>query len=152
MEDLAAAGEIATFGIRVAGVSYVRRRAAYVICIREDRFAAVAVGQRRFLPGGGCEPEEPFEAAAVREVREELAVEIVTLRYFASAVQLFFAAAEEVHFATHAQFFRGSLGAPTGTPAEHALEWVPIRLAGRVLHHASHAWAVAQAAGDTGQV
>jgi 8-oxo-dGTP diphosphatase len=62
--------------VRVVGVAVVHRfhDGLRVLAARRTTPAEVAGGWE--LPGGKCDPEEPLESAAVREVREELGCEV----------------------------------------------------------------------------
>src|SRR5262249_40680452 len=102
---------VPTFGARVAGVTYEERQAAYAV-IRNSAGAVAAVCGPAgcWLPGGGALPGETPEETVVREVQEELGCALRVVDKIGEAVQYFFAAADDRHYAMRAVFFRAELG------------------------------------------
>jgi 8-oxo-dGTP diphosphatase len=129
------------FGTPEKGGAVVPRQAAYAIVRAGGRVAVVQEDSGLFLPGGGREPGETAEENVRREVREEVGCGLRILRRVAEAVQYCPAHDRDGWYATEATFFAGAFeGAPGGGAC--ALVWLLPDEAGRLLHHASHAWAV----------
>lgn len=143
-----AALEPPVFGRREPGVEYLPRPGGYAVVFGPDgRVATVEVRGDFHLPGGGREPGESAEAAAVREAREECGLEIEILRPLGAAQELVFAAAEAVHYRKEGEFFlaRAPLPALSGREPDHALRWLSPADAARRLTHGSHRFALARA-------
>lgn len=135
------------FGVPDAGISYVERRAAYVVVWGEFASVAVVRGKsgRCWLPGGGAMPQESVEATIVREVREELRRGINLRGTIGEAIQYFRVANENRDYRMRASFCFGELtDSHPGSP-EHELEWLPISESAGQFFHPCHAWAVEQA-------
>jgi 8-oxo-dGTP pyrophosphatase MutT (NUDIX family) len=112
--------------------------------------AAVSTPLGLMLPGGGQEEGESPEAAAVREVGEECALEIRLGPPIGVADELVFAADEGIHYRKRCTFFFADIvGRAGGGKPEHDLVWMSRQDAqGRLLHE-SQRWAVAEACGLT---
>jgi ADP-ribose pyrophosphatase YjhB (NUDIX family) len=141
---------VPTFGAPEPGVTYTERRAAYVVIANEQRaIATVEFRGKHFLPGGGSSSNETPENTVVREVREELAAEVVLIRNIGEAVQYFYASSDDQHYRMQAVFFAARfIGAPNGS-GEHWLHWLPATEARQAFYHECHAWAVQSAAAPT---
>lgn len=129
------------FGTQIDGHTYHARRAVYaVIRDSEGRVAAVRYRDNLFLPGGGIEANESPEQALVREVAEECAQRLHIAKHIGEALQYFYAASDDKHFATHAVFYAGAfLG---HMPGQVALPFVWVFPdAEAQFFHASHVWA-----------
>lgn len=134
------------FGSSDPNIQYSERRAAYVVIKREGNVAMVRSGEKYFLPGGGSLAGESPEETIVREVLEELALQVRLLRGLGEATQYFHSADDDRHYKMTAVFFAGELtGAVEGVIAEHQLDWVPIGETTETCFHECHAWAVRQA-------
>ena len=77
------------FGERIDGRSYPDRPGAYGFLTNGsgELLTAEGPGPGRYLPGGGVEPGETFEAALLREFIEETGLDISPTRWFAEGVQ-----------------------------------------------------------------
>src|SRR3954468_22885709 len=118
--------ESTTFGVRLDGVAYVDRPAAYVVVAGENGTVAAVKGQsgKFFLPGGGCLPGEAAEEAVRREVREELAGSVRLIRRIGAATQYFHAADDDCYYRMSAVFFLAEFtDGPVGQ-GEHNLSWL----------------------------
>src|SRR5437763_4126595 len=118
--------ESTTFGVRLEGVAYVDRPAAYAVVAGENGTVAAVKGQsgKFFLPGGGCLPGEAAEEAVRREVREELARSVRLIRPIGAATQYFYATDDNRHYRMSAVFFLAEFtGGPTGK-GENDLAWL----------------------------
>jgi 8-oxo-dGTP diphosphatase len=143
---------IPRFGLRVPGKEYIPRPGAYVI-LQDERgdVAVVRTPEGTYLPGGGQNPGETPEQAALREVAEECGFQAEILDRIGVADQLAYATAEAKFFEKRSTFFRARvIGRSAATDADHVLAWLSPAAAARELSHESHRWAVGMATGASG--
>ena len=139
------------FGTRLPGQEYIYRPSAYVILPNDlDQVAIVRTPVGVFLPGGGQDPGESPEAAAVREVAEECGFAVELLGSVGVADQFAWSIEASVYYLKHSTFFRARIVGPARmTETDHELCWVSREEAGEAVSHESHRWAVSQACGST---
>jgi 8-oxo-dGTP diphosphatase len=138
------------FGTREPGRDYPERPAAFAVVERDGRIALVRVtfedgGGRTDLPGGGIDPGESAEQAAVRECGEEagLVIEVVAA---ITRADHYFVNEKDHAVNTRGTFFAARLAGedPTlKTEDDHALVWADPCEALKVLSREAHVWAVA---------
>ena len=146
LDDLAGdAAGFPLFGERIEGRSYAVRPCAYAIVPdARGQIVIVRTSEGVFLPGGGMDPGESPEQAAIRETREECALEIRVSRVIARATNIVQAAEAAAGFEKRSTFVAGEQGASLDGPPEHAVLWVsPAEAISRITRPA-HAWAVEQ--------
>lgn len=134
------------FGRRVPGRRYVLRPSAYVI-LRDarDYVAVVENPAGIYLLGGGLEPGEGPEEAAIREAREECGFVVRIVERIAVADQFAHSVPARRYVMKRSTFFRAEqLGAVAKLETNHLLRWVSLPEATRVLSPESHRWAVAE--------
>ena len=138
---------IPQFGTRHPGREYIFRPSAYVILPNDrDQVAIVRTPVGVFLPGGGQNPGESAEAAAVREVAEECGFEAELLEPLGVADQFAYSVEETVYFMKRSSFFRARIIGPAPmTEIDHELCWLSSEDAAAAVSHESHRWAVAEA-------
>lgn len=138
------------FGAADPGRDYPDRPAAFAVVERDGRIALVRVtfadgGGRTDLPGGGIDPGESAEQAAVRECGEEAGLVVEVVAAIARADHYFIN--EKDHAVnTRGTFFAARLAGEDPalkTEDDHALVWADPYEALKVLDRESHAWAVA---------
>jgi 8-oxo-dGTP diphosphatase len=129
------------FGEQGDGHTYHARRAVYaVIRDSEGRVATVQAHGHLWLPGGGIEEGETPEQALVREVAEECAQRLHIAKHIGEALQYFYAASDDKHFAMHAVFYAGAF--LEQMPGQVALPFVWVFPDAKAqFFHASHVWA-----------
>jgi 8-oxo-dGTP diphosphatase len=138
------------FGEPEPGRDYPDRPAAFAVVARDGRIALVRVtfedgGGRTDLPGGGIDPGETAEQAAVRECGEEAGLVIEVEAAFARADHYFINEKGQA-VNTRGTFLAARLKGedPTlKTEADHALVWADPHEALTALDRDAHAWAVA---------
>ncbi len=135
--------ESITFGLRLEGVAYVDRPAAYAVIAGENGTLAAVRGTsgKFFLPGGGRLPGEAAEETVRREVREELARSVRLVRKMAEVRQFFYAADEDCHYKMLSMFFLAEFPDEPSSRGQHDLLWLPLAEAQGAFFHESHAWA-----------
>jgi 8-oxo-dGTP diphosphatase len=134
-----------TFGDREPGRLYVDRTAAYVVVRKDNGIAAVCHKGKCFLPGGECEEGETPELTLKREAREELGVQLRIIESLGEAVQYFYSSDAGRHFKTHASFFRGEFGGPSGEKGKYEVSWIPLDEIEKKFFHEFQIWAVRKA-------
>ena len=135
--------DIPTFGERLPGQEYVNRPSAYVILREGDRIAIVRTPLATYLPGGGQDPGESPERAALREVAEECGLRAELIDRFAVANQYVYSIEEKKFFMKGSTFFRARvIGTAVATEPDHETVWVTPEEAQSELSHESHRWAV----------
>jgi 8-oxo-dGTP diphosphatase len=118
-----------SFGFAEPGVEYVERRAAYVVVMRDDlRVAVVRTRHGCFLPGGDSLLGEAPTDTVIREVLEELGRGLRLTGTIGTAIQYFYAGADDCHYLMLALFFTGEFTSrqQPGVACEHELEWLPL--------------------------
>lgn len=139
---------IPEFGKLDPGVDYVLRPGGYALLREaEGRIAVVATPAGLALPGGGQEPGETSEDAAIRETLEECGLHIRIGDCLGTADELVFAKDEPTHYRKRCTFFLASLLSSQGhaTEADHQLVWMSADEAAARLLHGSQRWAVQEA-------
>jgi len=138
---------ILEFGVAVRGIEYAFRPGGYVVVEGPGATVAVASTSRGyFLPGGGQEPGESPEEAAVREAFEECGLRIRIRRCLGVADELVYALDEETYFRKRCSFFTAELMGEDGRgEADHHLVWIAPDVACVQLEHGSQRWAVSEA-------
>lgn len=137
------------FGQPEPGRSYPDRPAAFVILPRDGLIAVARVtfeggGGRLDLPGGGLDPGESAEDAAVRECGEEVGLRVAVEAEVARADH-FFTNEDGSSVNTRGIFFAARLEAEAAElkiEDDHALEWMTPRDALIGLDRESHVWAL----------
>jgi 8-oxo-dGTP diphosphatase len=144
-------GEILEFGDPEPGATYVPRPGGYAVIFDDDgRVAIVATDEGLHLPGGGQEPGESAEAAALREVAEETGLRVELLSTIGVAVERVFSHQDDVHYRKLCSFFRAEVvGAGEPTEKDHELRWIAPDDALRELHHEIQRWALRKAMAST---
>ena len=146
------------FGAREPGRAYVARPSAYALVVNDaGAIAVVLTSQGWYLPGGGIDPGEDAEGAAVRETREECGLVVEAGARVGEAVQLSYASDHDAWYEKTCTFVAARVvGTAPATEADHALAWMAPGRAIEALRHESHQWAVrrlfgAGEAGDAGR-
>jgi 8-oxo-dGTP diphosphatase len=138
------------FGAPDPGRDYPDRPAAFAVIERDGQVALVRVafaggGGRTDLPGGGLDPGESEEQAAIRECGEEAGLEIAVGRLLVRADH-YFVNEEGQARNTRGAFFAAEVvrAAPERKiEADHTLFWADPHEALRALDRESHVWALA---------
>ena len=129
------------FGERREGVTCTRRPSAYAL-VQNDTglLALVSTPQGVFLPGGGIDAGEWAELTAVRETREECAIDIRTTWSVGRAIDII--AKEQECVEKFSLFVAADLIGPVAQVPEHDVRWLPLDEAARVVTREGHAWAI----------
>jgi 8-oxo-dGTP diphosphatase len=138
------------FGTPEPGRNYPDRPAAFAIIERDGRVALVRVsfeggGGRTDLPGGGLDPGETAEQAAVRECGEEAGLAVAIDQVVTRADHYFVNEKDDARN-TRGLFLGARLlheDASLKTEDDHALVWTDPHEALLRLDRESHVWALA---------
>jgi len=133
------------FGKFEADAEYHLRPGGYAVIRRAGgEIAAVVTPGGCFLPGGGQEPNESAEEAAIRETREECGLQIALVDEIGAAEELVYFAQEQKHYRKWCVFFRARVIVENLATAEpdHALVWLDSSEALTQLTLGSQRWAV----------
>lgn len=146
LDDLAGSAEdFPVFGERAEGRSYAVRPCAYAIVPNaRGEILLVRTGEGVFLPGGGLDPGESPEQAAIRETREECALEIRVSSVIARATNIVRSADAVGGFEKRSTFVAGEILAPVDSRPEHTVLWLPPAEAMSRMTRPAHVWAVSQ--------
>lgn len=129
------------FGKREPGETYVERPSAYLVVIDDGdgRVLCVRAKSGLHLPGGGIDPGEMPETAALRELREEAGYGARILRPIGEAGQYVRG------YNKRGTFFLARAGDRVAEATAHEPLWLTREKALEKLVHASHRWAVRRA-------
>src|SRR5690348_13531588 len=90
---------IPEFGSHVVGADYIIRPGGYAVVSNETgEIAVVRTPKGYFLPGGGQEPAETLEQAAVRETLEECGLQVEITGSLGTANELVFKASQDAYY------------------------------------------------------
>jgi 8-oxo-dGTP diphosphatase len=147
------ASTIPEFGAFDPDVEYVPRPGGYAVIFRPTgEVAVVSTPAVLALPGGGQEPGESPEAAAVREARDECGLRIELGPLIGVADELVFADEEGKHYRKRCAFFFGRVvGRADAKETDHELLWLSPRDAMTRLAWGSQRWAVSEACRRAGR-
>ena len=137
------------FGTRAANVHYIDRPGAYaVIRNPQDEVAVIRTPNGYFLPGGGVDSGEEFEAALRREVLEETGLGVRISKKIGVAAQYLVSAREGIHYKKVGHFYLADFADRISETfeAEHELLWMSPAQAGSSLNHQFQVWALGIAA------
>ena len=134
---------IPVFGERREGVRCAPRPSAYAL-VQNDTglLALVSTPDGVFLPGGGIDAGEWAELTAVRETREECAIDIRTTWSVGRATDIVYAAADQTCVEKTSAFVAADLIGPVAQVPEHDVRWLPLDQAARSVTREGHAWAI----------
>ena len=142
LEDLPVEA-VPTFGERPIGVNCAPRPSAYAL-VQNDTglLALVSTPDGVFLPGGGIDAGEWAELTAVRETREECAIDIRTTWAVGRATDVVYSPKEQTCFEKRSAFVAADLIGPVAQVPEHDVRWLPLDEAARAVTREGHAWAI----------
>jgi 8-oxo-dGTP diphosphatase len=138
---------IPQFGEMTAGVEYVLRPGGYAVVFDDaGRIAVVETPAIIALPGGGQDPNESPEAAAVREAMEECSLAIRLEAALGTADELTYFDEERRYYRKRCTFFSArALDKGGACEPGYSLHWMTSEEAIGRLDHGSQRWAVAAA-------
>jgi ribosomal protein S18 acetylase RimI-like enzyme/8-oxo-dGTP pyrophosphatase MutT (NUDIX family) len=135
---------VPSFGTAPEDGSAIVRPSAYAVVTNvRDQIAIVEAKEGVLLPGGGIDSTETADAAAVREVAEECALEVTITGDLGRAVQFVTSAEKGATFEKRSRFISArERSRMTGATAEHPTRWLNVRDALETVTYESHAWAI----------
>lgn len=132
---------IKQFGVKKEGVTYIQRPGAYLIAFNDEKKIAVDVYRGKYLfPGGGLDPDETADAGLVRELREELGVEVLSPHVVARANE--YVDAFDGYFNKMFTFYTGKLAGNNLVSLEegHTFLWVTPEEFRQNARHPAQVW------------
>jgi L-amino acid N-acyltransferase YncA/8-oxo-dGTP pyrophosphatase MutT (NUDIX family) len=135
---------VLSFGAPPEDGPAIERPSAYAIVASvQNEIAVVHAKEGMMLPGGGIDTGESAEAAAVREVAEECALEAAITGDLGQAIQFVRSPDSGATFEKQSRFVSARVRATIpGAIAEHPTRWLSIRDALEAVSYDSHAWAI----------
>ena len=135
---------VLSFGAPPGDGPAIERPSAYaVVTNARDEIAVVQAKEGMMLPGGGIDTDESAEAAAVREVAEECALEATITGDLGQAIQFVRSSDSGATFEKRSRFVSARVRATIpGATAEHSTRWLDVREALETVSYDSHAWAI----------
>jgi len=125
------------------GCAIARPSAYAVVTNPRGEIAIVQAKEGILLPGGGVDTNESPEAAAVREVAEECALQVTITGDLGQAVQFVTSAEKGATFEKRSRFVSARVQSPIrGATPEHATSWLNAGDALKTVTYESHAWAI----------
>jgi 8-oxo-dGTP pyrophosphatase MutT (NUDIX family) len=135
---------VPVFGAPFGNEVPIARPSAYALVYDDHgRVAIVHAREGILLPGGGIDPGETPEEAAVRETREECGLQVRVVGRRGAAVQFTHARATSNCFEKRSTFVEAAVvSTVSGTRAEHHWQWLSPAAARWALTYESHRWAL----------
>lgn len=125
------------------GAAILRPSAYAVVTNARGEIAIVRAKEGVLLPGGGIDANESPEAAAVREVAEECALQVTITGDLGQATQFVRSAEKGATFEKRSRFVSAQVQSPIrGATPEHTTQWLNFRDALETVTYESHAWAI----------
>lgn len=142
--------ELITFGKKETGKEYIKRPAAYCLIFNDekDKIAIIQTSDGNyFLPGGGIEKNETHQECLVREVLEEMGMDIAIGTFIGSARRYFYSTNEYTYYLSEGYFYLCNMVKQIGEPTEegHFLKWIEPNQAIESLFHEHQSWAIQEA-------
>ena len=133
-----------SFGTPPGEVSTIVRPSAYtVVTNARGEIAIVQAKEGILLPGGGIDADESAEAAAVREVAEECALQVTITGDLGEAIQFVPSTEKGATFEKRSRFVSALVQSPIrGATPEHGTSWLNVNDALNTVTYESHAWAI----------
>ncbi len=147
--------DILEFGDRDPEARYVLRPGGYVVLRSPDgvpdRIGVVVASDGVYLLGGGQDPGEAPDAAAVRECIEECGVHARIVRRIGVADQLTYSQSERKHYRKRSTYFVAEAErVDGGGEPDHELAWMSAAEAARRLTDGAQRWAAESLQAATG--
>lgn len=142
------------FGEKVAGLDYKMRKSVYAVIFTIARDKVLTVQNSRghyFLPGGGMENDESYQACLEREMLEETGYRI-SIGTFIGDAKRYFQSTKNEPLINEGYFYLAKLLEKIQDPIEddHFIKWIDIDSVKGQLFHEHHCWAVYQALSRVG--
>jgi 8-oxo-dGTP pyrophosphatase MutT (NUDIX family)/GNAT superfamily N-acetyltransferase len=133
-----------SFGTPPENGSAIARPSAYaVVTNAREEIAIVQAKEGMLLPGGGVEPDESPDVAAVREVAEECALAVTITSDLGEATQFVTTIEKGATFEKRSRFVSARVQSPiAGATPEHPTNWRNVHDALETVTYESHAWAI----------
>lgn len=134
---------IVEFGHKLEGVEYKDREAVYGLLVKDECIAVVATPRGIFLPGGGIEQGETDEVCLMREMIEEVGLEVEIGEFIGKSVLYGRSVKDQVYYNLYGSYYLvEAIKNVKKMEEDHEMIWMPLEEAKERLKLSHQVWAV----------
>lgn len=135
--------EIVEFGNRIVGFKYKDREAVYGLLLKNEKVAIVETPKGFFLPGGGVEENETHEECLIREMKEEIGIEVKLNEYTGKSVLYYMSPENKICYNLYGSFYTvDEAKRVVKSEDDHKLVWMDLNEAISKLKLIYQVWAI----------
>lgn len=135
--------ELAEFGNRIDGFKYKDREAVYGLLFMNEKVAIVETPKGCFLPVGGVEENETHEECLIREMKEEIGIEVKLNEYIGKSVLYYMSPENKICYNLYGCFYTvDEVKRVVKSEDDHELVWMDLDEAISRLKLTHQVWAI----------